>query len=248
MTSYESPEQAALATVRDAQPWPGGDERFTGYGVMGLPFDSGHYLAFRHYVATTVGPAYRTVWHRAPDGTWSFYSGVEPETSCPRYFAASTATRTVRADVDVTWDGPFALRITIPDVLEWRLTLASTPATATMSAIGSRLPVAAWRSQAFLKTMEHTARPLMRTGRIGLCGTVPNGQRFGLAPRLLWAVTGSGARLGGADLGSPRALDRQDRLGDFWLPQRGLFAIGDAEFETFDPDRHRTLVSGGSHA
>ena len=37
----------------------GDDERFTGYGVMGVPFASGHYLALRDMVATSVGPAYR---------------------------------------------------------------------------------------------------------------------------------------------------------------------------------------------
>ena len=243
MTSDQTPQEAALATVRDAAPWPGTDERFVGYGVMGLPFRNGHYLALRHYVATTIGPGYRTVWHRDPGGAWSFYSGNEPEQSCPRYFADSPTTHTVHANIDLDWVGPYELRVTIPDVLDWRLEFASTPATATMSAIGRRLPVSAWRSQAFLKAMEHTARPLMRTGRIGLCGSVPNGQRFGLAPQRLWAVTASSARLHGSDLGDPGPLPRQDRLGDFWLPQRGLFAVGNAEFETFDPTRHRTVVT-----
>ena len=45
----------------------GDDERFTGYGVMGMPFASGHYLALRDMVASSVGPAYRAIWHRDPD-------------------------------------------------------------------------------------------------------------------------------------------------------------------------------------
>ncbi|MGW0176196.1 hypothetical protein ACWDUM_20420 [Rhodococcus sp. NPDC003322] len=243
MTSYSTPEQAALATVRDAPLWPGTDERLTGYGVMGLPFDSGHYLALRHFPATTIGPAYRTVWHRDPDGEWTFFSTAEPEQSCPRYFASSTTTHTVHTNIDLEWDGPYELRVTIPEVLAWRIGLASTPATAMMSAIGRRLPVAVWRNEPFLKMMGRTARPLLRTGRIGLCGTVPNGQRFGVAPQMLWAVTASEAHLRGTDLGTPGPLSHQDRLGDFWLPQRGMFAVGNADFESFDPARHRTVLS-----
>lgn len=243
MTRTDTPEQAALATMRDPAPWPGAGERFSGYGVMALPFGSGHVLALRHFPAPSIGPGYRTVWHRDPDGVWSFFSDAEPERSCARYFASSATTHTVRTRVDINWDGPYDLRVTIPNILEWRVGLASTPATATMSAIGRRLPVAAWRSEAFLKVMSRSARPMLRVGRIGLCGTVPNGQRFGVAPRMLWAVTSSTARLRGTDLGAPGALPRQDRLGDFWLPQRGMFAVGNAEFETFDPDRHRAVVS-----
>jgi hypothetical protein len=40
-------------------------ERFAGYGVMGLPFRSGHYLALRHFPASSIGPGFRAVWHRA---------------------------------------------------------------------------------------------------------------------------------------------------------------------------------------
>jgi hypothetical protein len=35
----------------------------------------------------------------------------------------------------------------------------------------------------------------------------------------------------------------QARLGDFWLPQRGLFIIGHVFMEQFDPARHRDAVS-----
>ncbi len=45
----------------------GVDERFSGYGVMGLPFASGHILALRRFPASSVGPAYTSVWHRDSD-------------------------------------------------------------------------------------------------------------------------------------------------------------------------------------
>ena len=45
---------------------PGQEERFSGYGVMGLPFRSGHVLALRRFPVTSVGPGYTSVWWRDP--------------------------------------------------------------------------------------------------------------------------------------------------------------------------------------
>ena len=53
---------------------PGTQERFSGYGLMGLPLRSGHVLAMRRFGASSVGPGYASVWHRSPDGAWSFSS------------------------------------------------------------------------------------------------------------------------------------------------------------------------------
>ncbi len=57
---------------------PGSNERFNGYGVMGLPFKSGHILALRRFPASSIGPGYTSVWHRTPAGDWEFYSNVPP--------------------------------------------------------------------------------------------------------------------------------------------------------------------------
>src|SRR5215813_674896 len=68
---------------------PAGEEdRFAGYAVMGVPFRSGHILALRRFPASSVGPAYTSVWHRDPRGMWTFYSTVNPEMGCSRYFGA----------------------------------------------------------------------------------------------------------------------------------------------------------------
>ena len=68
---------------------PGDDERFVGYGVMAQPFASGHVLALRRFVATSVGPAYTAVWHRDPDGRWTFRITGEPLQCCNRYFGSA---------------------------------------------------------------------------------------------------------------------------------------------------------------
>jgi hypothetical protein len=51
----------------------------------------------------------------------------------------------------------------------------------------------------------------------------------------MWFVRESTARLKGHSLGQAAALPVQDRLGDFWIPQRGIFMIGSSVFEPFDP-------------
>src|SRR3712207_8448539 len=59
---------------------PSGDEeRFAGYGVMGVPFTSGDLLAMRRFPASSLGRGYTSVWHRDPRGRWAFYSDVPPQ-------------------------------------------------------------------------------------------------------------------------------------------------------------------------
>ncbi len=48
------------------------------------------------------------------------------------------------------------------------------------------------------------------------------------------------------DLGGVAPLPVQMRLGDFWVSQRGIFAIGRAYFEPLDSARHAlTMVIPG---
>jgi hypothetical protein len=80
-----TPQAAAAATAHTELP-SGDDERVVGFGVMGLPFASGHYLAFRDFPVTSFAPAYLSVWHRTPDGEWTFYATTPGPQSCSRYF------------------------------------------------------------------------------------------------------------------------------------------------------------------
>ena len=64
----------------------GEGERFFGYAVIGLPFDSGHVLSLRRFPASSIGPGYTSVWHRDPEGRWTFYQDALPELACSRYF------------------------------------------------------------------------------------------------------------------------------------------------------------------
>jgi len=226
----------------------GNEERFVGYGVMGLPFTSGHLLAMRRFPASSLGEGYTSVWHRDPQRRWTFYSDVPPQLACPRYFGSAVA-ETLVSDIEITWRGPrdFTISIENDPGLNWRLSLAATPVTRLMSAIGSILPDALWRQEAVLKVMGKAATLVLRAGRLGLEGQVPNRQRFMANPMRIWAIQSSTARMGDQDLGEVGPLPVQVRLGDCWLPQRGIFAIGRAFFETLDPARHTltTAISSG---
>ena len=86
--------------------------------------------------------------------------------------------------------------------------------------------------------MGAVAGPALGAGHIGLTGKVPNGQTFGARPQRMWFVRESTARLHGHSLGQVSALPVQDRLADFWIPQRGIFMIGSSVFDPFDAATH----------
>jgi hypothetical protein len=65
---------------------PGDCERVSGYGVMGLPFASGHVLGLRRWTVSSVGDRFTSIWHRNPAGCWTFYESVPCEVACFRYF------------------------------------------------------------------------------------------------------------------------------------------------------------------
>jgi hypothetical protein len=236
--------RAAVGELDGRAQLPGDDgERFSGYGVMGLPFATGHYLALRVFPVTSIGPGFRAVWQRDPAGRWTFYATEAPEDSCARYFGAALD-ETRRVPIEVSWTGPHAFDVTIPGLLNWTVELGRTSATRLLTGVASLLPEAGWRNDAVLALMGPAAGALLRAGHVGLSGETPNGQHFRAAPRRLWSVVSSSARLSGADLGRPGRLQHQDRLGDFWLPQRGVFAVGTASFDAFDPVAHRPAAAG----
>ncbi len=233
-----TPRDAVATLTANPRLIDGLDERFTGYGVMGLPFASGHYLALRAFAATSVGPPYQAVWHRSPRGRWEIFTTVAPELSCPRYFGSEAPGRRVPA-IDVTWLDDWTLVVTMGDRLVWRLELGSTPATRTMSAMGGAMPDGAWNSAVVLGPMGPIAAAFLRAGRMRLHGVTPNGPLYKAAPQQVWCVVGGRALLDGADLGDIAPLSTQSHLADFWLPQKGIFFVGRA---SFTPDVTRAGV------
>lgn len=210
----------------------GTEERFAGYGIMGLPFASGHVLALRRFPASSIGSSYTSVWHRDPAGNWVFYADVDPGLACSRYFG-NALVRSERAAIALTWIDSRRLTIEVPAAeLSWALRVAANPTTRLLNGLAAALPAPLWQRPTTLAAMARVAGWALGAGRLSLLGCTPNGQRFRANPRQLWVVDDSRARIGGVDLGVPGAITPQAYLGDFMIPQRGVFVVGAAFFET----------------
>jgi hypothetical protein len=105
-----APSVHAAEVERHARLPAGVGERLTGYGVMGLPFASGHVLAMRRFPASSIGPACTSVWHRDPAGGWDFWQNQPGDQACSRYFGSALA-GTRRAHIELDWPGEYTLRI-----------------------------------------------------------------------------------------------------------------------------------------
>jgi hypothetical protein len=225
--------------VSDAETSPelalGDTERFSGYALMSLPFSSGYVLGLRRFPITSVGPGYTSVWLRTPAGAWTIYTTIDANLSCPRYFGSALDSTSVH-DISIVWtdDRTFTVRIGDDIDLNWQVNLAETSITRMMSGLASSLPESFWRNGPFLSMMGAVAGPSLRAGRIGMTGRTPNKQLFKASPKRMWVVEQASATLAGDDLGIVEALPEQTRLGDFWMPQRGIFMIGGAAFDPLD--------------
>lgn len=221
-------EPADFARHVEAHPSlpPGTEERVSGYGVMGLPFRSGHVLGLRRWTASSVGESFTSVWHRDPSGRWTFYESLSPEVACCRFFGADVQSIRV-VPIDVAWEGPRRLRVTTADAaLDWMVDVAPSPVTRLISAVGSALPLAAWRSPPVLRLMGWTAGRALGVGTVRLTGRTSNGQHFDANPLRIWYVNDSRASVERQDLGPVGPLDEQAHMADFYFPQRGIFAVG----------------------
>jgi hypothetical protein len=240
MTKQHTPQDTVAAVLANPMLPAGDDERFVGFGIMGLPFSNGHYLAMRQFPATTFAPPYLSVWHRDPSCNWTFYATTPGQQSCAPYFGSATPTDAVQCDIGVSWVSPWSVLIEIPGLLHRTVDLQATAATRFMSTIGSRLSESAWTDPTILKRLSRAARRTLGVGDVRLTGRAPNGQCYTIAPKHLWVVADSRAVLQGHDLGPSGPLLRQACLGDFRMRQRGIGMVGSGHFETFDSDRHLT--------
>jgi hypothetical protein len=221
-----------LPEARGHAPWPG-HEYVKGWGVFGLPFDSGHVLALRVFPENDFAP-YRTIWHRDPQGNWAIYvDGPRLDTACPRYYGAACE-RTGHARIRLAWMGPATLRVTMDHpALDWALTASSNWLLDALNAVGAALPLATWRPGALLRARESLAQAL-GMGRLQLSGVMPSGHVGTLMPQRMFFVEDSRACFDGLDLGRPAHAQENPTIGAVPLPARGVLGIGGGMWQIRD--------------
>jgi hypothetical protein len=218
---------AQYAQEREEHPvLPKGDcERVSGFGVMGLPFSSGHVLGLRRWTASSVGEQFTSIWHRDPVGRWTFYESAPSPVACSRYFG-NDVERFVEGPIGLEWEAPNRLRVWADGKVDWTVEMGATTRTRLMSAFGSMLPSSAWRSGPVLAAMGAIAGRMLGVGKVQLTGTTPNDQHFDANPMRIWYVNRSHAVVEGVELGPIGTLEEQAHMADFYFPQRGVFALG----------------------
>jgi len=222
---------------RGDPPWPG-NEYVSGWGVFGLPFDSGHVLALRVFPENDFSP-YRTVWHRDPEGRWSIYvDGPRLDTACPRYYGPA-CTHIGHARIDIEWSGPASLRVDVDAPhLDWTLKATETPILRVLNATSSRLPKWTWRSSRLGGGPRNLARRILGMGDIRLSGTMPSGHVGILMPERMYLIDETTAVLDGKDLGQTTRMIPNPKIGEVPLPARGVLAIGQGAWEILDNDEY----------
>jgi hypothetical protein len=231
-----SPATLATAIAPDLgeAPWPD-HEYVRGWGVFGLPFDSGHVLALRVFPQSSFGP-YRTLWHRDPEARWSIYVDAgRVEHACPRYYGPACE-YVGAARIDLEWTGPRSVHVTMgKPALEWTVTAARSALMGMLNPLSAAMPLSSWRPRALVRARERLAQAL-GMGRLQMSGVMPSGHTGLLMPQRMYLVNQSRAVLDGVDMGSPARLPENPTIGGVPLPARGVLAIGQAMWPIRDPD------------
>ncbi|MDX5481577.1 MAG: hypothetical protein LPK07_07820, partial [Hymenobacteraceae bacterium] len=145
--------------------------------------------------------------------------------------------------IQINWTdaNAFEVKVDGPD-LEWVVKLKNTTSTSLLNLLSNMLPQNAWKSEAVVSNMERVASNMLHAGSLTLAGKAPNGQHFIAKPNLVTLVDTSKALLRGKDLGHVAKLPQQARIGQFCIPTKGLFMLGQLYFEPFDPDNHDLVM------
>lgn len=221
-----------MPAVRGKAPWPG-YEHVKGWGVFGLPFESGHVLALRVFPENDFSP-YCTLWHRDPSGNWSIYvDGPRLDTACPRYYGAACE-YTGYARLRLAWTGSATLHVTMdtPPV-DWTLTASSTRLLDLLNAVSAALPLVTWRPRRLVRARELLAQAL-GMGHLQLLGVMPSGHTGMLMPQRMFFIEESDASFDGVDLGRPTHLRDNPTIGRVALPARGVLGIGRGLWQILD--------------
>lgn len=239
--------QSIEPQARDS-PWDG-HEHARGYGVMVLPFSSGHLLGLRVFPDNTFAP-YRSVWHRTPDGAWSIYNdGHSLDTTCPRWWKPALEHAGL-TDIELSWTGPNDLRVSMeePD-LEWNMSISASAPVRALNRLNAAQPSWLWRSEWFRSAEAAMARRIFGMGELQFSFETPTGMQAAVMPEQVFFISSSEARFKGEDLGHPVRLKENPTIGDVPLPKRPTFFTGAAYAQIEDANEFReTRADAHSHS
>ena len=225
--AVDTPGEVAAGLER-GQPLPSGPgERYLGYGILGVAFASGDLLALRRFPVASSGCGYTALWHRSPDGAWTFYTDATCDQGCTSHFAPALD-RLAVAPIRLEWTDPWTLSIGVNGGrgIAWTVSVASSWQTRLLTALAAAAPAALWASPRGLALVAAIARGLLGTGRLKLAGRLPSGARYLSNPQRVWAIDASRAAIRGVDLGAMTRLRHPVALGDFAIPRCALLASG----------------------
>lgn len=227
MNVQPRPGDTAASAERATSLPPGGGERYVGYGLMGVAFATGDVLALRRFPLGSRGCGYTAVWHRRPDGAWTFYTDATCDQGCTSHFAPSVE-RLVVAPIRIEWHTPWQVSVSVDGGREiaWTTTLAPSWPARVLSHFASRLPEWCWRNRTTRGLIQIAAALWLGAGRLRLAGRLPSQAQFDVRPRSIWVVRESRALVRGESLGAMTYGPPGLRLGDFIVPRRPLMAAG----------------------
>jgi hypothetical protein len=203
----------------------GTDERFSGYAILGVYFASGEILALRRFAASSVGPAYASVWHYSAGGRWTMYQDIAEAGGCGRYFSDGVE-RVVVCPVRIVWTGASRFTVTVEGgPLDWQVELGSAWTTRLLSRLAGALPRPVVSSGAGARIFGRAAGLLLGAGALTMTGSTPNGFRFLASATALYHVGESRAVIAGRATGEAVTSARDIHLGDVRIPSRGIFAM-----------------------
>jgi hypothetical protein len=203
-----TPRQAAARLEARRRIAGGATDRFAGYALPGLAFESGHIVAFRRATASSIGPPFTSIWIRSPDGEWTAHANVDRARSCARYFSSTVPLDVRNDDIELKWNGARELAITARHArLHLALRLGHTPATALLGAAVRSVPARLWWHWDRPLEWTATAAAALGIGLAALSGRAPSGHAYRVRPHGLWRVQAAAAVLGGRDAGAAVPLD-----------------------------------------
>jgi len=207
-----------------------GGARFTGYGLLALPLESGDVFAFRSVSQSSLGLPFKCLWHRDPQGRWTTYCDVAPSRSLAPYIAPGLGEVRV-TDIELRHRGRRELAIEICAArLQVAVRLAANPLARALGAATAVIPESFWRLPGTLDALGHAVGLAVGSGPLRLHGSSPDGSSYRIRPAALWQVAAAVAVLDGRDLGPVVPLSGDASLGGYRLPRRALLAAVTEEF------------------